>query len=106
VTLERPLEGSEVERFSSGTMVLESDVKPLLPATLVPLSPTTAWLTLREGRYHQVRRMFAAAGNHVAALHRDRLGGLALPSDLEPGAHQVLTAEAIESIFLKTELGS
>ena len=41
-------------------------------------------LALTEGRYHQVRRMFAAVGNHVEALHRERLGGLTLPADLAP----------------------
>jgi 16S rRNA pseudouridine516 synthase len=45
------------------------------------ISPTEAALTITEGRYHQVRRMFAAVGNHVNALHRDRIGGLDLPGD-------------------------
>ena len=63
------------------------------------LSPTTAYVTVHEGRYHQVRRMFAAVGNHVEALHRDRMGGLALPQDLEPGAVRVLDAAAVASLF-------
>jgi 16S rRNA pseudouridine516 synthase len=54
---------------------------------------------VHEGRYHQVRRMFAAVGNHVVALHRDRVGGLALPDDLEPGAYRVLGAAEIGRIF-------
>jgi 16S rRNA pseudouridine516 synthase len=54
------------------------------------ISSTSAYLTLTEGRYHQVRRMFAAVGNHVTALHRDRIGRLALPEDLEPGQYRLL----------------
>ena len=89
-TLDRPLRGDEGELFASGVLMLEGEDKPLLPADLEPLSPTTALLTVTEGRYHQVRRMFAAAGNHVVALHRDRVGGLELPPDLEPGAYRLL----------------
>jgi 16S rRNA pseudouridine516 synthase len=98
-TLDRPLRGDEGALFAAGTLLLENDDKPLLPAELEPLSPTTARLTVHEGRYHQVRRMFAAVGNHVVALHRDRVGGLALPDDLEPGAYRVLGAADIDRIF-------
>ncbi|MNF02204.1 Ribosomal small subunit pseudouridine synthase A [compost metagenome] len=54
---------------------------------------------MTEGRYHQVRRMFAAAGNHVEGLHRERMGGLVLPDDLTPGQWRLLTPEEIELIF-------
>ncbi len=63
----------------------DGEEKPLLPARLEVVSPISAYVTVTEGRYHQVRRMFAAVGNHVVALHRERLGGLALPDDLAPG---------------------
>jgi 16S rRNA pseudouridine516 synthase len=53
------------------------------------VAPTVARLTLHEGRYHQVRRMFAAVGNHVVALHRERFGPLALDG-LAPGDFRVL----------------
>jgi 16S rRNA pseudouridine516 synthase len=59
-------------------LLLEGETWPLLPAELEILGPRLARLTLREGRYHQVRRMFAAVGNHVAALHRVAIGGLTL----------------------------
>ncbi len=98
-TLARPLDGGETAVFASGELVLEGEDKPLLPATLEPLAPNRARLTIGEGRYHQVRRMFAAVGNHVAALHRDRVGGLSLPSDLAPGDHRVLTPGEVEAIF-------
>jgi 16S rRNA pseudouridine516 synthase len=99
VTLARPLEGGEVDRFAAGGLLLEGDDKPLLPAQMETLSSTTAWLTLSEGRYHQVRRMFAAVGNHVAGLHRDRIGALDLPANLAPGAYSLMTAEDLGLVF-------
>jgi 16S rRNA pseudouridine516 synthase len=97
--LARPLKGDEGQVFASGTLMLEGEDKPLLPAVLEPLSPTEAVLTITEGRYHQVRRMFAAIGNHVEALHRDRIGGLALPTGLEPGAYRLITVKDLASLF-------
>lgn len=90
-TLAQPLRGDEAALFASGTLMLESETTPLLPAELEPLDATHARLTLHEGRYHQVRRMFAAAGNHVAALHRSRIGGLDL-GDLPEGEWRALDA--------------
>ena len=98
-TLDRPLKGDEAALFAAGTLVLESDTDPLAPAILEPTGPNSALLTITEGRYHQVRRMFAAVGNHVTALHRDRIGALALPADLEPGAWRILTPDEQAAIF-------
>ncbi|HEY1223762.1 MAG TPA: pseudouridine synthase [Brevundimonas sp.] len=98
-TLARPLAGTEKALFAAGGLVLEGEDKPLAPAALEVLSPTEARLTVTEGRYHMVRRMFAAAGNHVEALHRERVGALALPDDLAPGAWRLLTPEQIALIF-------
>jgi 16S rRNA pseudouridine516 synthase len=78
VTLAEDLRGDETTLFASGTLMLESDTTPLLPVAMEVLAPRGARLTLTEGRYHQVRRMFAAVGNHVVTLHRSRIGGLAL----------------------------
>jgi 16S rRNA pseudouridine516 synthase len=83
--------------------MLDGEDKPLAPAVLEPLSPTQAQLTITEGRYHQVRRMFAAVGNHVEALHRDRVGGLALPEDLEPGAWRIMSTQEVAAIFAPAE---
>jgi 16S rRNA pseudouridine516 synthase len=98
-TLARPLNGDEAAVFAAGTLMLEGEDKPLLPATLEVLGPTQARLTITEGRYHQVRRMFAAVGNHVDALHRDRVGGLDLPADLEAGRYRLLNAGDVARIF-------
>jgi 16S rRNA pseudouridine516 synthase len=98
-TLARPLQGDEAARFATGELMLEGEDKPLAPAVLEPLSPTSCWLTVTEGRYHQVRRMFAAVGNHVQALHRDRVGALDLPADLEPGRYRLMGEADIAAVF-------
>jgi 16S rRNA pseudouridine516 synthase len=79
--------------------MLESEQTPLLPAELEVLNARQVRLTLHEGRYHQVRRMFAAVGNHVQALHRSRVGGLEL-SDLEIGGWQILDQDYTKKLFL------
>jgi len=99
VTLDRPLTGTEGAALSSGTLMLEGEEKPLLPVGFEAEGETAAVVTLHEGRYHQVRRMFAALGNHVTALHRDRVGGLDLPADLGPGAYRILDEADIAAVF-------
>ena len=97
-TLAEDLRGDEAALFASGTLMLESEDTPLAPALLEPLGPRRARLVLTEGRYHQVRRMFAAAGNHVTALHRTRIGGLAL-ADLPEGHWRLLDHGDVEKLF-------
>ena len=92
-TLDRPLRGDEAAVFASGTLMLDSETDPLAPAILEPVGEKQALLTITEGRYHQVRRMFAAVGNHVTALHRDRIGGLELPAGLAPGQWRILDSD-------------
>ena len=77
-TLANDLRGDEAAVFGSGTLMLESEKTPLAPAGFEALGPRRARITLVEGRYHQIRRMFAAVGNHVETLHRHTLGGLGL----------------------------
>ena len=98
-TLARPLNGDEAPLFASGQLVLESETEPCAPAVLEPLSATLADLIITEGRYHQVRRMFAAVGNHVEALHRVTIGGLALPEDLAAGQWRIVTAAELAAVF-------
>lgn len=88
--LARSLEGHETALFASGELVLRGEDKPCLPAQLEVTGERTARLTLTEGRYHQVRRMFAAAGNHVEALRRIRFGPLDL-GGLAEGEWRLLT---------------
>jgi len=97
-TLARDLRGDEATTFASGKLMLESEKEPLAPARLEVLGPRQARLTLTEGRYHQARRMFAAVGNHVEALHRSRVGDLTL-GDLPAGQWRVLGADEVQLVF-------
>jgi 16S rRNA pseudouridine516 synthase len=99
VELARPLKGDEAALFGAGGLMLESEDRPLLPADFAPLSERSGLLTLHEGRYHQVRRMFAAIGNHVETLHRDRIGALELPHDLAAGQWRLLGEADVAQIF-------
>jgi 16S rRNA pseudouridine516 synthase len=97
-TLAQDLRGDEAAVFASGTLMLDNENTPLAPATLELIDARRARLTITEGRYHQVRRMFAAVGNHVEALHRPRVGGLDL-GGLPAGQWRMLDAGDIEAIF-------
>ena len=97
-SLASELRGDEADTFASGGLMLESEQTPLLPAELEVLGPRQVRLTLHEGRYHQVRRMFAAVGNHVEALHRSRVGGLSL-GDLGPGQWRLVEAGERAGLF-------
>jgi 16S rRNA pseudouridine516 synthase len=88
-TLDRDLPPGLVELFASGTVLLTGEKDPCLPAELRILDPRTAELTLTEGRYHQVRRMFASQGCEVLTLHRAAFGDLTL-GDLFPGQFREL----------------
>jgi len=83
-TLERDANAAELQaitaKFASGTLMLDGEKEPCAPATLVQRGPRLMELTLTEGRYHQVRRMFVAVGFTVTALHRERFGHLDLGS--------------------------
>lgn len=79
-----------IATFASGALVLRNETQPCKPARLEILSPRRARLTLTEGRYHQVRRMFASQGLHVTALHRTQFGPYIL-GDLSEGEWQMLT---------------
>lgn len=83
-TVDRDLDPALIKIFAAGTLQLEGEKAPLAPADLVIREPRIAELTLVEGKYHQVRRMFASQGWHVETLHRERFGDLAL-HELAPG---------------------
>jgi len=97
-TLASELRGDEAALFAAGTLMLDGEKEALAPATLDSLSPRLARITTIEGRYHQVRRMFAAVGNHVEALRRTRIGGLELGA-LAPGEWRLLEAEDRARLF-------
>ena len=78
---------------------LDDDPAPVAAAACEAVSPLHLRLTLTEGKYHQVKRMVAAVGNRVEALHRSRMGDLELPAELAPGQWRWLTAAEVESLM-------
>jgi len=89
VTLDRPLSANLVGSFARGDLLLRNEDRPCLPAKLEIIDDHHARLTITEGRYHQVRRMFASQGWHVEALHRARFGAFVL-DDLPPGKWRMI----------------
>lgn len=103
-TLDADLRGDEAARFEAGDLALKHEKAPLRPARFQALDARTARVVLTEGRYHQVRRMFAACGHHVVALHRASIGALDLEElDLAPGAWMQLGEDRVERIFQDPE---
>lgn len=96
VTLADPVEDFYAQKFEEG-ILLRGEREPCLPAKLEVLDDYNVNLTISEGRYHQVKRMFAALGNKVEALHRWRIGGVVLDDALEEGEFRPLTAQEKES---------
>ncbi|ODS92424.1 MAG: 16S rRNA pseudouridine(516) synthase [Burkholderiales bacterium 66-5] len=94
VTTRHPVEARQIEQLLSG-VVLMDDPQPVRAAACEAVAEHRLLLTLTEGKYHQVKRMVAAVGNRVEALHRSRIGGLALPADLAPGQWCWLDAEQL-----------
>jgi 16S rRNA pseudouridine516 synthase len=94
-TVDRDLEPELIARFASGTLLLVGEKEPCAPAELHLVGPREAVLTLTEGRYRQVRRMFAATGANVVTLHRERFGGMEL-GGLAPGQWRELPLDAFE----------
>lgn len=105
VTLEHPLADDTAEQFAHGVQ-LHGEKDLTKPATLEQLDANVVRLTISEGRYHQVKRMFAAVGNRVVELHRERIGAIELDEDLAPGEYRPLTEEEIASVGLPIELQS
>lgn len=98
-TLAQDLRGDEGALFASGTLLLESEQEPLAPARLDVLGPRHVRLSVTEGRYHQVRRMFAATGNHVETLQRVAVGALTL-GGLPSGEWRVLQPNDVAAILV------
>ncbi|MCW8127963.1 16S rRNA pseudouridine(516) synthase RsuA [Microbulbifer halophilus] len=86
-----------VEKFAKGIW-LDNEKKRTRPARLEILYANEVRVTINEGRYHQVKRMFAALGNRVLELHRERIGDIELDEELEPGDYRFLTEEEIASV--------
>lgn len=96
VTLADPIEAHYAEEFAKG-ILLRGEKSPTLPASFEAVDDYNVHLTISEGRYHQVKRMFAALGNKVVALHRWKIGDIVLDDDLCEGELRPLTAQEIEA---------
>jgi len=102
-TLRDPLSESDIAAFAAGMRLPPAEGHPpedCLPAELFLLEGNMARVVLREGKYHQIKRMFAARGNQVLALHREAMGELVLDEALRPGECRELAEEEIEKINL------
>ncbi|PQV52237.1 pseudouridine synthase [Paraburkholderia sp. BL21I4N1] len=95
-TTRHPLDDAQLGALRDGVL-LHGEPAPIAAVDAVARGTHALALTVMEGKYHQVKRMIAAAGNRCEALHRERIGGLALPATLAPGAWQWLD---------ETDLGS
>ena len=89
VTLAQELRGDEEEIFQSGTLMLNGETKPLLSAKLEIITSTFVKIEICEGRYHQVKRMFAAVGNKVIKLHRVKFGDFSV-DNLKEGEYKII----------------
>lgn len=97
VTLDRPITETAIRALEQG-LQLRNDPVPTRPAQVVVLEEKRIELTISEGRYHQVKRMLAATGNHVLSLHRQSIGSITLDPTLLPGEYRPLTADEMASI--------
>ncbi|KAB1455498.1 16S rRNA pseudouridine(516) synthase RsuA [Vibrio panuliri] len=88
------------EKLAQG-IELRNEKEATLPASMeiVDASNNELLLTITEGKYHQVKRMFAALGNKVDQLHRERIGNIVLDDALEPGEYRYLTQEEVDSVW-------
>lgn len=97
VGLARPIADDVAEKFLVG-VTLQGETQPTLPATLTVLTPKEVLLTITQGKFHQVKRMFAAVGNRVISLHRESIGLVALDAQcLQEGQWRYLSAQEVQS---------
>jgi 16S rRNA pseudouridine516 synthase len=96
-TTRHPLDDAQLQALRDGVM-LHGETKPVAAVDAHARGEHSLALTVMEGKYHQVKRMIAAIGNRCEALHREQVGGLALPPTLAPGAWQWLDEKDLGSL--------
>lgn len=97
VSLSAPITPEAATMLEKGVM-LKGESTPTQPAEVRVINHQLIELTISEGRYHQIKRMMAAVGNHVNSLHRLSIGGILLDPSLAPGQFRSLTPEEISSV--------
>ncbi|MBA4260897.1 MAG: 16S rRNA pseudouridine(516) synthase [Comamonadaceae bacterium] len=100
VQVKHPLDARQVTRLLEG-VVLDDDPRPVKAQAAQALGERHLQLVLTEGKYHQVKRMVAAVGNRVDALHRSAIGPLTLDGDLQPGQWRWLTGDEVDALTQK-----
>jgi 16S rRNA pseudouridine516 synthase len=100
ITTDREVDAKQIEQLLTG-VVLNDDPKPVKAAAAIRTGHKTLDMTLTEGKYHQVKRMIAAVGNHVIALHRSQIGSLILGDDLPSGQWRWLTLDELAMLMSK-----
>lgn len=94
VGLRKPIAEEAIVTFSEG-IKLQGEIQLTRPATLKIITPQEVLLTITEGKFHQVKRMFSAVGNKVTFLHREKIGKISL--DLGEGEWRYLTLDEVNS---------
>lgn len=105
VSCKHPVDESQIAALMSGVQ-LRDEATPTAASACIKIAPQRLQLTIAEGKYHQVKRMVAAAGNRVESLHRVAIGGYTMPPDLLPGAWRWLTADDLASLEGQVHGGS
>ncbi len=95
--LAEPLTASAQHTLEAG-LLLQGETKPTKPAQVEVLGERELRLGISEGKYHQVKRMLAAVGNHVVSLHREAIGNIQLDASLAPGQYRLLSPSEITGI--------
>lgn len=99
-TLRDPIENYYKQAFTEGiTLETHGEPEPCMPADFASITEQIALIALHEGKYHQVKRMFAALGNHVEKLARVQIGALTLPDDLQPSEYTVISENDVQKVF-------
>ena len=97
VWLRNPIAEQVIDDFKQGVQ-LQGEKDLTRPAKLAIISDQEVLLSITEGKYHQVKRMFAAVGNKVVGLHREQVGEIKLDEQLAPGQWRYLTDEEVASV--------
>ena len=94
IDLDSEITEKQIRILSEGVQ-LKDEKKRSLPAKVEIVNNLKIKMTITEGKYHQVKRMLAAVGNHVVTLHRDQIGQIKLDVDLKTGEWRKLSADEI-----------
>ncbi len=97
VNLDSPINDQAIAELTHGVM-LNGESRLTLPATVEVMNETCIRLTIKEGKYHQVKRMLAAVGNHVVSLHREAIGSIELDAELSAGGFRELTSNEVDAL--------